>query len=112
MNHIKIKLTPSELEALHGFLMITLTFFEPVGYANMITKEVMHEVLNQLDRMIHNADQKKFTMKLTGSQALSFVAFFSKCDLSKHPYEGVLINRIIETIHKTNLNANIHHTTA
>lgn len=103
--HIKIKLKRSEVEALHSICAGEMAFSDPVGYAEIITEEMMIDVIDQLEKMQANGEQKKFSLKLTGAQSMAFVAFFMRIDLKPYPFERVIIHRIFETIHKTNINA-------
>lgn len=103
--HIKIKLKKSELHALQQITCLKIMTTDPVGYKAQITYELMFEVMLQMERMLENPEQKKFTLKLTGSEAMAFIAFWMEEDLSKVPYEQVLIHRITAAIHKNHLNA-------
>lgn len=108
MQKIKIKLKKSEIEALGILSFNYWCVYDPVGYGNMVTKELIWEINCRIDTMMNNSEQKKFTLNMTGSQAMAFVAFWVHIDLTRHPYERVIINRIIEMIHKTNLYARLN----
>ncbi|TAN15160.1 MAG: hypothetical protein EPN37_10310 [Chitinophagaceae bacterium] len=97
----------SELLALFNLTRGYVCNYDPVGYGNMITKELMTEIVDQMDRMLNNMDQKRYTLRLSGSQSMSFIAFWIHIDTTRHPYEMIIINRIVESIHKTNLYARI-----
>lgn len=103
---IKIKLTFNELSALHQFSDAFVGWYDPVGFSNAMAKELICEINDKMQSMLINSEQKKFTLKLSLSQAMAFIAFWIKIDVRKHPYEMVIINRIIGLIHKSNLYAN------
>lgn len=105
MKKLKIKLSRQEVDALFNIFFVLLTFHEAVGFKNMLIREVMLEVLNQLQRMNENREQKKFTLKLTGAQSLAFIAYCGNIELERTPYEQVIINGICSQIHKTHSNA-------
>jgi len=98
MQKIKIKLNRTEVTALRDFFLIPLNFMEPDGFNQMIILELMWEVTDRMDRMINNVDQKRFTLSLSGSQSMAFMAFTNMVEIERFPYEQVLVHRIVEEI--------------
>ena len=99
---IKVKLKREQLEALFLLSNFYVSHYDPVGFGNLIAKELLLEVSDRMQAMIENWEQKKFTLRLTPAQSLAFYAFWAKVDLSRHPYEMVIIYNIFESINKSN----------
>lgn len=74
--------------------------FKADDYVDIIIFELMVEVTDRMNSMLHNLEQRKYTLKLSAAQAVAFIAFWSRINLSRHPYERVAIARIIEAIDK------------
>ena len=104
--NIKIKLSKAQIDALYRITELYVTMYDPIGFKNLIVKELIIEIYLRMDAMLNNIEQKKFTIRFSGSQAMAFVAFWVSIDLTRTPYENVIINNIIEQIHQSNIYAN------
>lgn len=96
---LKYKLNRPQLTALYQLTCNTLHTYDPVGYANQVTKALMLEVLWQMQRLLCR-QQNKFTLILTPAQSFAWIAFWMMRNLNQNPYEMVIIQRIIEAIQK------------
>lgn len=99
MKIIKIKLKRIEADSLQQFLDDSIAYTSAdITYNEILVRELIGNLIEQLGKMLNNAEQKKFTLKLDGAHCLGFLMYVHQMDLRRFPYEGQLIRRIIEQI--------------
>lgn len=98
MQKLKIKLARLEADCLRQFLFSLSE--DDVIKIDLVTllNELIMEIVEQLNRMLNNVEQRKFTLKLSGAQCIAFVIFSGTMPLYRFPYEGQIVRRIIAEI--------------
>lgn len=99
---IKIKVRKSEIESLCDLLNNQLEMIyktrTDLSNGERLVFVIMHEIQQQLQRQLANAEQKRYTLKLSHPQAYAFMMYFNPQDLSALPYESFIIRRIYANI--------------
>ena len=98
MKYLKIKLEKQQVHALRHHILLTIERYVHTHVCDLLIEECMREISYQLTRMLQNEEQKKYTLKLSGSHALSFLLFADEMSQTDESYIQVLIYEICEQI--------------
>lgn len=106
MKTVKIRLNNKEVEALYNMIFGDVVLIDPKGLGNMLVLEILTEVYTQLQKMMWNDEQKRFTLKLSPAQQVAMLIYSTTINDILYPFEAMMFRRIVEQVDK-NINNNI-----
>lgn len=100
MAKIKIALPKQMMQSLNACFYDVFTFMEATNDHERLLYENMGEVWNRIASALRNPEQKKYTLTLSGAEALAWMQFFRLVPLAKGSLEAETVRRVIADIDK------------
>lgn len=99
MVKLKMKLLQGWMEALYTAYVAQEHLFKPENEHEELLLEHVRELLSRLSKQLGN-DQEKYTLTLTGTEAMAFLQFWMIVPVERGSLIQVVIHHIIQHIDK------------
>ncbi|MDR3681299.1 MAG: hypothetical protein P4L41_15140 [Flavipsychrobacter sp.] len=92
---IPIRVTGERLEALHSLCVSMKEDFKPENEHGRLLKEYMLELEHRLQQMVDRR-QERYTLNLTGTEAMAFYQLWNMLDIRHDRYAKVIVGGLLQ----------------